>query len=145
MWRERITGYCPSASFFPGCANEVLDAAERELGTGLPPDLRAVLTESDGVIGEHGLRGLWPIARIVETNRLFRANPNFRDLHLPLGHLLFFSDAAGTGDQFGFAMQSETIWRPDIFVWDHTSDSRIWVGPSLEPYFRWWLSVPTLR
>jgi hypothetical protein len=139
MWRERITSYCSSAGYSPGCSISVLDAAERDLGVQLPPDLRAVLTESDGVLGEYKSGLIWPLARIVEDNRLFRTNPDFRDLYMPFGHLLFFADA-GNGDQFAFPIQGETIQRPDIFVWDHESDSRTWVAPSLERYVDWWLS-----
>src|SRR3954466_10928771 len=139
MWRERITSYCSSARYSSGCSVNELDAAERDLGVRLPPDLRDVLTESDGVLGEYDLGLIWPIARMVEDNRMFRTNLDFRDLYMPFGHLLFFADA-GNGDQFAFPIHGEAIQRPEIFVWNHESDSRTWVAPSLERYVDWWVS-----
>jgi hypothetical protein len=139
VWRERIANYFQGAGFASGCATTALHAAELDLGIALPADLRELLVESDGVLGEHELGLVWPLARIVEDNRSFRANPDFRELYMPFDHLLFFADA-GNGDQFAFAIQAGKIRRPDIFVWDHESDSRSWVAPSLDRYFDWWIS-----
>lgn len=139
MWRERITSWCSIAAYAPGCSTDVLDAAARELGVRVPPELRDLLTESDGVLGEYEAGLVWPISRIVEDNQSFRANADFRDLYMPFGDLLFFADA-GNGDQFAFPIQGGAIRRPDIFAWNHESDSRTWVAPSLERYLDWWLS-----
>ncbi|MEW2174822.1 hypothetical protein AB0890_00540 [Streptomyces sp. NPDC005406] len=51
---------------------------------------------------------------------------------MPFDPLLFCGDNEG-GDQFTFVVRPE---RPDIFLWDHGADSRLWVGRELEGYVR---------
>ena len=58
---------------------------------------------------------------------------------MPFDPLLFFGDA-GNGDQFAYAIHEAQVRRNDIFAWDHETDSRTWVAPSLERYLEWWLS-----
>lgn len=52
---------------------------------------------------------------------------------MPFDSLLFFGDA-GNGDQFAYAVCDGEIRRPDIFVWDHETDSRSRIARSLESY-----------
>lgn len=104
-----------------------------------PAELVDVLRESDGIQGEYGLGLLWPLAQVVTENLKFRTQVDFRTLYMPFDHLLFFADA-GNGDQFAFTILEGQIRRSDIFVWNHETDSRTWVAPSLETYFDWWLS-----
>lgn len=99
-----------------------------------------VLLESDGITGEHGLGLVWPLRRIVADNLVFRTSPDFRNLYMPFDPLLFFADG-GNGDQFALLW---TLERDDVFVWDHETDSRTWVAPTIEQYLRWWLDG-TLR
>ena len=68
----------------------------------------------------------------------FRSKTDFRQLYMPFDSLLFFADP-GNGDQFAFPIQSSSIRRADVFVWNHEDDSRTWVAPSLEKYLEWWL------
>ena len=78
---------------------------------------------------------MWSLERIVADNAFFRGNADFGELYMPFDPLLFFADA-GNGDQFAF------VWTPrrdEVFAWDHETDSRRWVAPSLETYLRWWL------
>src|SRR5688572_19524301 len=122
MWRELINELTPAATFAAGASTDALLDAETKLGGSLPPDLRALLEESNGVSGEYGLGLVWPIERIVADNILFRTHPEFADLYMPFDPLLFFADA-GNGDQFAF------VWTPrrdEVFAWDHESDSRRW-------------------
>lgn len=140
MWRELISGLSTAATF----ASPALDSAIREtgeaLGGELPRPLVALLRETDGVTGEHGLGLVWPVDRIRLDNQTFRSSEEFRLLYMPFDPLLFFADA-GNGDQFAF------VWTPrrdEVFAWDHGTDSRRWVAPSLEVYLRWWLDG-TLR
>lgn len=139
MWRERIRGWSPSAEFSPPCTAEALARTETELGVALPSALRELLLESDGVQGEHGLGLVWPIEQIRADNLVFRTHPEFPQLYMPFDPLLFFADA-GNGDQFAFVILAGEITRNDVFVWDHESDSRSWVAPTLESYLDWWLS-----
>jgi hypothetical protein len=105
----------------------------------LPEELRTLLEEADGIVGEYGLGVVWPIARIIEDNLTFRGSKEFRDLYMPFDCLLFFGDA-GNGDQFAYSLAGGEIRRDDIFAWDHENDSRTWVAPSLSTYLEWWLT-----
>lgn len=139
MWRELITTHTSDATFAaPSTSSEVTSAGEI-LGVPFPDSLRSALCEANGIEGEYGLGLLWPVSRIIADNQSFRGNPDFRHLYMPFDNLLFFGDA-GNGDQFAFVVLDGEVRREDIFVWDHESDSRSWVAPSLREFFEWWLT-----
>lgn len=137
MWIELVTRLYPSASFAAAVEVPDLDRAGAQLGAALPADLRALLMESDGLTGEHGLGLVWPLSRLVEDNLEFRRNTEFRELYMPFDSLLFFGDA-GNGDQFAFTVLDGQVRRPDVFAWNHEDDSRSWVAPDLWNYLEWW-------
>jgi hypothetical protein len=139
MWQELIRRLITDCEFAPPASLGRLAAAEQALGVELPGDLRSLLLESDGVLGEYGLGLVWSVERIETDNIAFRSNADFRELYMPFDHLLFFADA-GNGDQFAFAILAGAVRRPDVFAWNHEDDSRTWVAPSLEKYLEWWLS-----
>jgi hypothetical protein len=116
-----------------------LRVVEESLGVSLPGELRELLLESDGVLGEFGLGLVWPLERIERDNRSFRSTPAFRALYMPFDSLLFFGDA-GNGDQFAFAILDGAVRNSDVFAWNHENDSRVWVAPSLRSYLEWWLT-----
>lgn len=89
-----------------------------------------LLTECGGVVGHTGVDTVWSVARVVEQNLLFRSDPAFAGLYMPFDALLFFGDNGG-GDQFAFV---RTPRRPDVFVWEHETDSRRWVARDLKDY-----------
>ena len=137
MWLEFLRSLPGELAFQPPASAASLDEAEASLHTTLPAELRALLTESDGVKGVYGIDLLWPVRRLVANNILFRSDDPFRSLYMPFDHMLFFGDP-GNGDQFAFAIDGDgTIRRSDIFVWDHENDSRKWLAPSLRLYFDW--------
>ncbi|MET9693876.1 SMI1/KNR4 family protein [Streptomyces sp. NPDC006514] len=68
--------------------------------------------------------------RIVEQNLLFWSDPSFARLYMSFEALLFFGDNGG-GDQFAFVQMPR---RPDVFVWEHETDSRRWVAGDLRDY-----------
>jgi hypothetical protein len=138
-WRELIQQLTPDCEFSAPAREEQLAAAERALRVTLPDDLRTLLLESNGILGEYGLGLVWPIERIEADNVAFRSNAAFRELYMPFDHLLFFADA-GNGDQFAYAVLAGKVRRDDVFVWNHEDDSRKWAAPSLERYLEWWLS-----
>ncbi|GHH08880.1 SMI1/KNR4 family protein [Streptomyces rubradiris] len=107
-----------------------LVTAEKRLGRSVPAELRQLLLESNGVIGHFLVNTVWSLDRIVETNLYFRSDETFAQLYMPFDALLFFGDNGG-GDQFAFVRKPE---RPDIFVWEHESDSRRWVARDLRDY-----------
>ena len=135
VWRNLIEGLTADAEFAPPAEQRALDSAEAELGGSLPTPLLELLRETNGVRGRYGLGLVWPIERIESDNVQFRCNQDFRGLYMPFDPLLFFADA-GNGDQFAFPVVPR---RDEIFVWDHETDSRTWVAPSLEMYLRWWI------
>src|ERR1044071_3534668 len=132
-WKEHIQGICAEATLSEPAQEQALLAAETQLGMRLPQELRELLAESNGVLGEYDLALIWPIERIVADNRLFREDESFRDLYMPFDGLLFFADA-GNGDQFAFAVANGQVRRPDIFVWNHEEDSRTWLAKDLGDY-----------
>ena len=135
MWRERILGWEPDAGFHDGASEAAIRACEAALGQGLPHDLAELLRESDGVEGEYGLGLIWPVERIRTDNLAFRSDSTFARLYMPFDPLMFFADA-GNGDQFAFVMLDRPV---DVFVWDHETDSRTMIAPSLATYLQWWL------
>ena len=143
-WKQHIRAICvqakcAEANFSEPAEEPALSAAETQLGMRLPQELRELLAESNGVLGQYDLALIWPIERIVADNRLFRENESFKTLYMPFDGLLFFADA-GNGDQFAFAVAGGQVRRPDIFVWDHEEDSRRWLAKDLGDYLEGWLS-----
>jgi hypothetical protein len=130
MWKQAILQSYPGAQFADPATAAELDAAEARLGYSLPSPLRELLLETNGVQGRWDVDTVWTLDRIVEQNQFFRTDPTFATLYMPFDPLLFFGDNGG-GDQFAFV---QTPPRPDIFAWDHESDSRRWVANNFLDY-----------
>ncbi|MER7468894.1 SMI1/KNR4 family protein [Streptomyces sp. NPDC097981] len=130
MWREAALEVFPEVDFRSPAQAAALADAEHRLGRGLPAELRQLLLESNGIIGHTAVDTVWPVGQIVEQNLLFRSDSSFARLYMPFDALLFFGDNGG-GDQFAFV---QTPQRPDIFVWEHETDSRRWVARDLRDY-----------
>lgn len=130
MWKEAAAEALPEVEFRAPVDATALAEAERRLGRGLPAQLTALLMETNGMVGEYGTDVVWSLDRIVEQNLLFWSPDTFPGLYMPFDPLLFFGDNGG-GDQFAFVLTPE---RPDIFVWDHEDDSRLWAARELEDY-----------
>lgn len=135
MWRERILGWTANATFQTGAPEAAIRGCKTALGHALPRDLAELLRESDGVEGEYGLGLIWPVERIRNDNVECCTDVTFARLYMPFEPLLFFADA-GNGDQFAFVMRDRPA---DVFVWDHETDSRTMVAPSLATYLEWCL------
>lgn len=130
MWTQTVLEACPEAGLREPVQESELVKAEGRLGRVLPPELKQLLLESNGVIGHSQVDTVWSIDQIVEQNLLFWSDESFAQLYMPFDALLFFGDNGG-GDQFAFAQKPQ---RPDVFVWEHESDSRRWVTGSLRDY-----------
>jgi hypothetical protein len=139
MLTSQISKYSDNCIFNKSADRIDVERCQRALGIELPKVLKDLLLESNGIHGEYGLRLLWTIDEIIETNTTFRTNSDFKELYMPFDNLLFFADG-GNGDQFCFSILSGQVRRNDIFVWNHENDSREWVAPDLLKYFEWWLS-----
>ncbi|MFD4644723.1 SMI1/KNR4 family protein [Streptomyces sp. NPDC058441] len=129
MWRELASDF-PDVELQDPAAPDALAAVEEQLGQPLPEALRQLLLETDGIEAGHGTEVAWTAKKILEENRSVRGNEQFHSLYMPFDALMFFGDNGG-GDQFAFVRTPD---RDDVFVWDHETDSRIWVAPSLEQY-----------
>jgi hypothetical protein len=139
MWKTLIRQHWAEHQFFPAASTQQVDEAGKQLGVELPEDLRQLLLESDGVHGPHGLGLIWSIDRLLKDNVSFRTNEDFRELYMSFHSLMFFADA-GNGDQFAFSVHNGRIRKPDIYVWNHEDDSRVWVASSLRQYIECWAS-----
>ncbi|MFF2780590.1 SMI1/KNR4 family protein [Streptomyces sp. NPDC058052] len=130
MWREAALEAFPEAEFRSPAQVAALADAEHSLGRELPAELRQLLLESNGIIGRAAVDTVWPVEQIVKQNLLFCSDTAFAQLYMPFDALLFFGDNGG-GDQFAFV---QTPQRPDIFVWEHETDSRRWAARDLRDY-----------
>ncbi|MFD8376978.1 SMI1/KNR4 family protein, partial [Streptomyces sp. NPDC059688] len=85
---------------------------------------------------EYGDGLIWSAEQIASDNRTLRDDAALATLYMPFAPLLFFADA-GNGDLFALLSR---IDRLDVFVWNHETDSRTWVAPSLAKYVEWRLT-----
>ncbi|MGW2380389.1 SMI1/KNR4 family protein [Streptomyces lincolnensis] len=131
MWRELAMEF-PDVELRGAAAESSLADIEEQLGQPLPSALRALLMETDGIEAKHGADPVWASDRILAENLAFRRNEQFEALYMPFDALMFFGDNGG-GDQFAFVRTPE---RDDVFVWDHETDSRTWISPSLARFLR---------
>ncbi|MFD7227131.1 SMI1/KNR4 family protein [Streptomyces sp. NPDC059881] len=136
MWKEVAAGAMSEVEFRAPVGAAALAEAERRLDRSLPSQLTELLMETDGMVDEWGSGIVWSLDRIVDQNLLFWSPDSFPGLYMPFDPLLFFGDN-GAGDQFAFVL---TPARPDIFVWDHESDSRLWAARELEDYLHRYLA-----
>ncbi|WP_327011039.1 SMI1/KNR4 family protein [Dactylosporangium sp. NBC_01737] len=132
MWIELITELSPEAQFAPPAGPGALDEVERGLGQPLPAQLRELLAESDGALGELSLDVVWSAGRILADNQAFRISEDFAELYAPFDGLLFFGDNGG-GDQFAFLTDAHG---EGVFVWEHETDTRRKVADDLADYLR---------
>ena len=138
-WRARISSLSAATQFAEPSSPDEIANLESALEVRLPGELRGVLEETDGIVGEYGLGLVWSVSRIQQDNLVFRQSADFRELYMPFDCLLFIADA-GNGDQFAYSIVGGAIRRADIFAWDHENDSRRWVAPNLSTYLDWWLT-----
>jgi len=131
VWRE-IASEFASAELNSAATEQALARVEEQLGHSVPRSLKSLLAETDGIKAECGVEIVWSAERILAENTSLRNDEQFRNLYMPFDPLLFFGDNGG-GDQFAFVRTPE---RDDVFVWDHETDSRNWISPSLESFLR---------
>ena len=137
-WRERITeayrrresqSVPASPEFQPGAPEDALQEAERALGQRLPEDLRALLSESDGVLEVLEIEGerieslwiLWTTEEIVQNQ-----NDTF----------LFFGSVGTDGILFGYDRTENT---GQIWAWHPMESRRQLVGESLAEFLYGWI------
>ena len=136
VWIDVVVSACPQAPFAPPAGGAAISEIERRLGDPVPADLRALLSQTDGVLDEYASDVVWTAGRIAEDNALFRADASFAELYQPFTGLLFFGDNGG-GDQFAFVVNDP---QAGVVVWEHETDSRRRVADDLADYLRQILS-----
>ncbi len=139
MWKEFINSLSDEYEFQEPAKEKDIIEAEGQLDVELPHDLKELLKESNGILGEYRISIIWDIKRIVQDNLNFRNSSDFKELYMPFDCLLFFADA-GNGDQFAYPILNGTISKDDIYVWNHEDDSRTWVASSLKWFIDGWSS-----
>jgi cell wall assembly regulator SMI1 len=132
VWIELAVAAYPQAELAPPASTEAISDIEQRLGVSVPVDLRALLSETDGVLGEYSLDVVWTAKRIADDNARFRADASFADLYQPFDGLLFFGDNGG-GDQFAFMTDDLGA---GVVVWEHETDVRRKVADDLADYLR---------
>ena len=132
MWREYIQQWENKLTFLPGATATQLAQVETALNVTLPEDLKSLLREANGIVGEYDIPLIWSTDKLIERNREMR-EPVIRANYLPLDHLLFFTDA-GNGDLFGFGIIEGEVKYGRIYVWNHEEDSRTNVAYSLKNF-----------
>jgi SMI1-KNR4 cell-wall len=138
MWRELIQAISPGCTFEPPASEAVLAEVEEALGVVPPPELRALWLESNGIHKRSG-EGIWSAERVIQENLEFRSYPDQNDLYMPFDPLFFFA-WVGNGDLFFYPVQAGGIHRDDVFLWDHETDSRVWVANNLQQFVQQWFS-----
>jgi hypothetical protein len=107
----------------------------------LPTDLEEFYRQTNGVdelmdgskIGEL----IWPISRVIETNKDYRSDPGLKDIYMSFDQLLFVADA-GNGDLFGYITLNGRFMR-GIYSWNHEDDSRTWIAADLQSFIAGWV------
>jgi hypothetical protein len=135
MWREIIKSAIPGARLAKAATASSLGRAETALSVSLPPDLRALLRETNGAGAPDGFSIVWGIGEIVDRNRGMREPGTWDDLYQPFDSLLFFGED-GNGDLFGYRMDGGADAGPPIIRWDHETDERSPLAVDLEEYLR---------
>jgi hypothetical protein len=139
MWRELVESACSDCRFTTPAAESAAVEVQAALGTPAPSELQALWLEANGIQDRYG-DGIWSVDRVIRDNLEFRSYPEQNDLYMTFEACFFFADA-GNGDQFFFPIQADgRINRPDVFVWDHESDSREWVANRLRHFVEEWFS-----
>ena len=138
-WRTLVSSLAqehgwPAPSLRPPATAGSLAALEVEFELALPPDLRELLAETDGVFDPEGGAILDGVEGIADMNRYARGPEAVG--FMPLESLFFFSSAPGNGDYVGYGLRQDR-GVPAVYRWDHEDDSRQWQAPDLTTWLRW--------
>lgn len=139
MWKELISALDDSCEFSPPVSFAELIALEKILGCTLPPSLKSLLLETNGVYHSgFSMAFLWDLETILAANLDFRrnweayGNSRFEDL-------LFFSEG-GNGDRYAFELISGEEVEGKILWRDHETGERVFVSSTLEEFIKGWLA-----
>lgn len=136
FWRELIQSISTECSFELPASEEALAEVEEALGVAVPPELLGLWREANGITDEYG-DGIWSAEEVIRQNLELRSYPEMNDLYMPFDPLFCFA-GAGNGGLFFFPIQAGGINRPDVFLWNHESDSRMWKCNNLQQFVEQW-------
>ena len=71
-WRALALNMRPQARLFAPGSEEELGEAQRAIGGALPPELRALYLQTNGVLDEWGYGPIQPLSRLVERTLFWR-------------------------------------------------------------------------
>jgi len=138
MWREFIKSISPNVTFSLPAAVDLIAKMESTLDVVISEELKGLLCETDGVLGDHDLGIIWPVRKIKEMNIVMRNLQASQRMYMLFDTLLFFAEA-GNGDLFALPIINSQVGHRSVFAWNHENDSRTWVAPSIKVYLEWWL------
>ena len=134
-WQQLLDGARVSVRLRAPAARTAIREAEAQLGHALPPQLSALLEQTDGF---HDVAGryepCWPLARLVEENHRVR-----RDAVMPRpdGKLCFGDN--GAGEPFLLVASTAQEWGEDVRVWSWIDQEARSLAPSLAAFWEGWL------
>lgn len=132
-WRHLIGNLCPDCQLYSPVQGQ-LRAAQHSLRIEVPPELRQLLLETNGVTRPDRTQVIWPAEMIGERNQQFRADSHYRMLYMPFDHLLFFGDN-GRGDQFAYRIRADhQLDESNIYLWKQATDAREWYARGLASF-----------
>jgi hypothetical protein len=137
VWRELVSAVAPGIRFRDGAPPATLEDAERMLGNPLPTDLRAMLSETDGMEDQEGWTVLlWPVSQLVLEN-LEHRGPDWQSVDDgPWTHRLCFA-ATGSGEDFILDLDQDD---GQVYVWNYVEGCAYFVAPTLAEFWTGWLS-----
>lgn len=148
MWRELILELTPpletfpdvepGPEFFSGATPSELEVVERLLGVGLPPDLRDLLRETNGVFVCYGQHFIYSTDEIMRENHAFwTEGGGYGWLPDLFRGFLFFGEAGIDGIRFAFPLAAGQVGHA-VYGWYPLLNEWIWKAPSLQAYIEGW-------
>jgi hypothetical protein len=132
-FRRELAPFAARITFGSPVDSARFDDVKVMLDVEIPEDLRDFLSEADGVLDEYAAPLVWDLETMIDENLEFRKNADFKNLYMPFDAMLFFG-AGGNGDLFFFPIQNKKVRNRGVFRWDHETDSRSKIAPSLNQF-----------
>jgi hypothetical protein len=158
-WHEFITGLYRAKleqpgvtrkpEFYPAASAQEIANVEGRLDAKLPPSLRLLLLETNGVMDMMAIDGgewfnnmwlLWTVSEIVERNFWYRAATENGTYERNFRGLVFFAGAGSDGILFAFPVLENRNCAPRVVVWHPIEDELNELTLSLEDFLRGWLT-----
>ena len=117
---------------------DALGDAEERLGLILPPALRSLLIESDGISGIGRGEPVWPVERIAEENLLLRTEGSTPALPDGADDDLLFIGDLGEGRLLAYELEGDEIDETDVYLWQPELREAVWVASDLQSLLDDW-------